>query len=116
MIPGVHYAAAAAMFAALAFFCFGFYRRAMAKGHPRAKVRAAIYALCGAIMFLSVVALAANAISHERLALEYSRLVYLGEAGGLVSFGISWLTASRTLPILTTREERFSPLRASNPP
>jgi hypothetical protein len=34
---------------------------------------------------------------------------------GLIAFGISWLTASRTIPGITRADERFSPLREDNP-
>ena len=42
--------------------------------------------------------------------------MFYGEAAGLFAFGISWLTASRTVPGLTHPEERFSPLRPDKPP
>jgi hypothetical protein len=32
-----------------------------------------------------------------------------------VAFGFSWLTASRVLPVLSARQERFSPLKQSPP-
>ena len=35
---------------------------------------------------------------------------------GLIAFGISWLTASRILPVITSKEERFSPLSDQVPP
>ncbi|MEO7391902.1 MAG: hypothetical protein ABIU58_06985 [Ramlibacter sp.] len=46
----------------------------------------------------------------------YPAYVYWFETPGLLAFGISWLTASRVVPGITGPEERFSPLRAENPP
>jgi hypothetical protein len=33
-------------------------------------------------------------------------LIFWGETIGLMSFGISWLTASRMMPVITRPEER----------
>lgn len=36
----------------------------------------------------------------------FPRFVFVGEAVALVAFGISWLVASRVLPVLTRADER----------
>ena len=115
LIPYIHGASAAVMFLILAFFCYAFYKRARKKGYPQANIRAAVYAVCGAAILLSIVVLAADHFLHGALSQSIPRLVFYGEATGLVAFGISWLTASRTLPLVTREDERFSPMRASNP-
>jgi len=114
-VPYVHGTSAAIMFLILAYFCYGFYLRARAKGHREARLRASIYAVCGIAIVISIVVLAIDNFTHGALSLHFPRLVYYGEATGLISFGISWLTASRTLPFVTRRKERFSPLREVNP-
>jgi hypothetical protein len=43
------------------------------------------------------------------------RLEFFGEGAGLIGFGISWLTASRVLPLLTRQDERFSAFNDRNP-
>jgi hypothetical protein len=105
----VHYAFAAAMFLVLAYFCWIFYKRAHAKGHLEAKRRAVIYALCGISILASIIVLAIDFLTHESLTAHIPRLTYYGERTGLIAFGVSWLTASRVLPILTCNDERFSP-------
>jgi hypothetical protein len=115
-LPYVHGVSAAVMFLVLVYFCYAFYTMAKAKRQMQAKARAGIYALCGVAILLSIVVLAIDNIAGGALGARIPRLTYYGEATGLVSFGISWLTASRTLPVLTSREERFSPLREDNPP
>jgi len=115
LLPYVHGASAAVMFVILAYFCYCFYRRAKAKGYPQAKVRAAIYVACGAVIITSIVVLALNSFTGGALADRVPRLVFYGEAASLIAFGISWLTASRTIPVITNKEERFSPLREVNP-
>lgn len=109
LVPHVHGTAAAVMFLILAYFCYGFYRRARNKGHSEANVRAVIYAICGIAILLSIVVLALNNFAGEVLTKRIPRLTFYGEAVGLVSFGIAWLTASRVLPVLTRKDERFSP-------
>jgi hypothetical protein len=115
LVPYVHGASAAVMFLILTFFCRAFYKRALQKGYPEAKVRAAIYVACGTAIVLAIIALAFDHFSGGALSGRIPRLVFSGESVGLIAFGISWLTASRTLPVLTREDERFSPLRENNP-
>jgi hypothetical protein len=104
------------MFLILAFFAFRFYKRARAKGYTQANRRALIYALCCAGIVVSIVTLGYDGLFGNTLTNAFPKFTYVGEAVGLVSFGISWLTASRTLPGITRPTERFSPLAATNPP
>jgi hypothetical protein len=115
LVPYVHGASAAVMFLILTFFCRAFYKRAMQKGYPQAKARAAIYTACGVAIVLAIVALAFDHFSGGALSSRIPRTVFYGESLGLIAFGISWLTASRTIPGITRRDERFSPLRQDNP-
>jgi hypothetical protein len=110
IIPYVHAGSAAVMFLILTYFCYVFFQRARSKGYPQAKARAAIYALCGIVILLSVLVLAFDELSGGILKAEIKRLTFYGERAGLMAFGISWLTASRVLPVLTRGDERFSPL------
>ena len=103
------------MFLILAYFCYTFFRRARGKGHPQAKVRAIIYTLCGLAMLLAIAVLALDNFFSGALSARIPRLTFYGEAAGLVAFGLSWLTASRVLPLITRQEERFSPLSTQNP-
>ncbi len=111
----VHGICAAIMFFILAFFCHGFYKRARAKGHKEALRRAQIYLICGVLIIISIVALAVDHFSNESLTRHIPRFVFLGEAIGLIAFGISWLTASKTFPVLTRKQERFHLLSDDNP-
>lgn len=115
MIPYLHGISAAVMFLILVFFCYAFYLRARQKHYPQANVRAVIYVVCGVAILASIILLAADRLFHNALSQSIPRLVFYGEATGLVAFGVSWLTASRTLPLVTRKDERFSPLRKSNP-
>jgi hypothetical protein len=116
IVPYVHGLSAAVMFLILTYFCYSFYRRARSKGHPQAQARAAIYAVCGLTILVSILALTLDHFIHGALRAMIPRLTFYGEATGLSAFGISWLTASHILPVLTRRDERFSPLRQDNPP
>jgi hypothetical protein len=109
VLPYVHGTSAAIMFLILTYFCYGFFRRARGKGYAEANARAVIYALSGIAMALSIGVLAFDNFANGALTAHIPRLTYYGEATSLVSFGISWLTASRVLPVLTRQDERFSP-------
>jgi uncharacterized membrane-anchored protein YitT (DUF2179 family) len=97
---GVHLALAGSLFIVLAWFCVIFMRRAKAKGNREAQWRAAIYKVCGWGMVASAVLFIARAITKQEV------LAFWGETVGLVSFGASWLTASRVLPVITPPSER----------
>jgi hypothetical protein len=115
IVPYVHGLSAAVMFLILAYLCYGFYVRAIEKGYVQARARAMIYAGCGIAILASIATLAIDNLTGKSLSAHVSRLTFYGEATGLISFGISWLTASRVLPLLTRPDERFSPLRDNNP-
>src|SRR5262245_17742348 len=57
VVPYVHWISAATMFLILVYFCYSFYRRAREKGHTQANVRAAVYAVCGLLIALSILTL-----------------------------------------------------------
>ncbi|MAG94015.1 MAG: hypothetical protein CMJ48_09725 [Planctomycetaceae bacterium] len=109
-IPYVHGISAAIMFVILAIFCYVFFRRAWDKGHPQARLRATIYAICGATIVASMLVLAIDRFSGGIISSRVSRLTFHGERAGLIAFGIAWLSASRVLPFITSKQERFSPL------
>jgi len=107
-VPYVHGASAATMFLILAFFCYEFYRRAQTKGYVQAKRRARIYAVCGILIVVSILVMAIDRLTNDALSARFDKLTFVGEGVALVSFGVSWLTASRILPGLTRKEERLS--------
>lgn len=115
-VPYVHFASAAVMFLILAYFCYVFYKRARVKGHKEANRRASIYAVCGVVIIASILVMVSDALANHAGTASIPRLVFYCEHAALVAFGASWLTASRTVPVLTRRDERFSPLSPANPP
>jgi len=108
LVPYVHAGSAAVMFLILTYFCYGFFRRAWTKGHPQAKVRAYVYAVCGGVMAASILVLLADHLSGGSLSALDPQLTFHGEYASLVAFGVSWLTASRMLPVITRKDERLS--------
>jgi hypothetical protein len=115
-IPYVHEIFATAMFLILAYFCYGFFRRARDKQGGPAKARTGIYAVCGLAIILAILVLTFNGLADNAVQKHFSRVIFYGEFVALVAFGVSWLTASRVIPVITSKEERFSPFRANNPP
>jgi hypothetical protein len=110
VLPYVHAASAMAMFLVLAYFCFIFFRRAQAKGHTEAKRRELVYAICGVAILAAILVMALDRLTGNSLSAAVPRLDFYAETSALFAFGVSWLTASRTLPWLTRNDERFSPL------
>ena len=108
ILPYIHYISAAVMFLILVAFCYIFFQRAYAKGHVQAKFRAYVYALCGIIILISIAIIATDAILNGVITSRVSRLTFFSEATGLIAFGVAWLFASRSLPLVTNKEERLS--------
>ncbi len=106
IIPYVHYVSAAVMFIALAIYCGIFYRTARGKGWKEANWRAYIYAISGVVMVLSMIALVVDHLMGGVFSQQEPRFVFYGERAALIAFGVSWLVASRVLPVITTPEER----------
>ena len=106
---------AAAMFLILAYFCWAFLQRARAKASTKARARVGIYATCGVAIVVVIIVLGLNNLLQEPFTRVLPRITFYGEALGLMAFGISWLTASRSIPFLTEKDERFSPFRSENP-
>lgn len=108
VIPYVHGISAAVMFLILVVFCYIFFQRARSKGHLQAMFRAYIYAICGITIVASILIIAIDNVSGGIISSRISRLTFYGETAGLIAFGIAWLSASRFLPLLTRKNERFS--------
>lgn len=116
IIKHVHVVSAAVMFLILAYFCYLFFERARRKGHKEAVRREVIYAACGVAILVAILVLALNAAVGGVIKDAFPRLTFYSETAALIAFGISWLTASRTLPLITSQRERFSPLDADAKP
>ena len=109
IIPYVHYISATVMFLILAYFCNVFRKRATSKGHTEAIWRAWIYVVCGSFLALSMLTMAIDFISNQSLSDIIPRLTFYSERTGLIAFGVSWLTASKFFPGVSSRDERIHP-------
>lgn len=111
-----HGIAAAITFGILAFFCYTFYRRALEKpASKQTRSRAVIYAICGVVIVLMIVILGASRLMSDSDKDRFPRLTFYGEKAALIAFGVSWLTASLYLPVITTKHERLTRDSSENP-
>ncbi|VWC58995.1 hypothetical protein BLA18110_00780 [Burkholderia lata] len=113
LVPHLHYGSAGVVYTVLFYFVAHFYFKASRKaagsyttGRPahsppawtsNAARRKHVYAFCLAGMIGSVLILATSKHLPDSM-----RPVLVGEAGGLLFFGLAWLTASRVAPIFTS--------------
>lgn len=106
----LHFPAAISLFGILAYFCWAFRKRARSKlnDYPKqANRRANLYMVCfGGIVLMMALALMYK-IPQADMDMTYPNYIFWVEALGLVSFGVSWLTASRIIPWLTHPNERY---------
>lgn len=106
----LHFPAAISLFGILAYFCWAFRKRARGKlnDYPKqANRRAHIYMICFGGMVLMMALALMYKIPQAEMDLTYPNYIFWVEALGLVSFGVSWLTASRIIPWLTHPNERY---------
>ncbi len=102
----IHYSAAVLLFAILAYFCFGPFRRKIKGKGGKKGVRSKIYLVCGIIMVICMLtallgSLILDADTYNRLA-----ITFWAEAVALNAFGIAWIVAGKYIPLTTEREER----------
>ena len=109
-VRGVHGASAGVMFAVLAWFCWDFIERAKTKLHDARKTAASrrirIYKACGLGMLVAIALFVVHALLPNPRDTDSERLIFWGETFGLVSFGVSWLTASHKVRGITHSSER----------
>lgn len=114
IVPSMHFSAAAVMFIILVYFCYTFYARARkAKpGHTKvfaeAKLRSFIYAACGLTIIAVIIAVLFDYFTNGSIIARFNTFIFYAEATALIAFGIAWLVASRTIPLLTAEPERYS--------
>lgn len=118
-VDGAHYFAAAVMYGAMAYFCYIFWKRAQGKVDERmiaAGHRVFVYKLAFAGILLSITGLILDYLLHHRISASFSTFVFWMEATGLVSFGVSWLLASKVLPYFSHKSlELYNPFSRDNP-
>ncbi len=120
----VHGFSAGVMFLVLALFCYTFFDRAknkylLAKARNKTKDTKAIHrcvinAFCGGAIVLSILVVIIDVVLDGALVKLKEDLIFICEAVGLGAFGISWLTASRAFPLITTKKERLIPFASTS--
>ena len=120
IIKRVHFISAGLMFIVLVYFCYKFYKRALEPKdgetvvYTEAIFRAFIYAVCGIAICTVIAGVSLDALFTEEgrkvgpIVARFQNFIFYAEETGLVAFGIAWLVASRTIPLITAEPERFS--------
>ncbi len=107
ILPGVHAVSAATMFLVLAYFCKTFLGRASQKKHKEAAIRIRIYKICMFGIIASIGILMIDHFTKGMISSWCNRITFYGESAALGFFGVAWLVASRVLPFVTNKKERF---------
>jgi hypothetical protein len=103
IIPHAHYSCAITLFLVLAVFCVIFWLHARQKKTTepeQAPRRMWVYVLCCLGFVAAIGLMVAYKVTQKEVFVLYAETV------GLTSFGVSWLTASRALPFLTSVTQR----------
>jgi hypothetical protein len=108
-LSALHFPAAAGVFAIMGYFCWRFRRTALSKveWYPEAGNRAHVYTACLLGMIGGGIMAIAYALARTPIDAAFPNYIFWLETTGLVSFGVSWLTASKTIPVITNPRERY---------
>lgn len=105
----VHYAAAAALFVVLAFFCFVFWKDTHDSDERMERRRSPIYAVSGITMLVCILVIGVGRMFPE--VADELRLTFWVEWIALWAFGIAWIVAGKSLPYLSEQREQPQLLR-----
>ena len=101
----VHWVAAAILFAILAFFCLGPFRK-KTKGMPGKKGRRGrIYLVCGWVMVVCLVGLLVAKLALPKETVQALALTYWAEAIALCAFGVAWIVAGKYRSLFADKDE-----------
>jgi hypothetical protein len=101
----IHYGAAATLFAILAYFCFGPFRRNTKGKAGKKGRRSKIYFTCGCIMVGCMLGLVVTKLTMPDAAINALSITYWAEAIALGAFGFAWIVAGKYFRPFADREE-----------
>ena len=103
----IHYGAAATLFAILAYFCFGPFRKnTKGKGGKKGR-RSKIYFTCGCIMVGCMLGLVVTKLTVSEKMIKALSVTYWAEAIALCAFGFAWIVSGKYFSPFVDREEAF---------
>jgi hypothetical protein len=114
LISALHYGSAAVLFLILTWFCFVFFQVDIKGQGGKKGRRSKVYYLCGWIMLICILVIAANQIPFIRDWVGDFALVFWAEAIALCAFGAAWIVAGKYFSIFTEPEEQLTLLEPKN--
>ena len=101
----IHYGAAAILFAILAYFCFGPFRKNTKGQKGKKGKRSKIYFTCGWIIVGCMLGLGLMELTISYETLKAFKVTYWAEAIALSAFGIAWTIAGKYFRPFVDKEE-----------
>jgi len=115
ILSGLHFGAAALMFAALAYFCIFLFPETNKRGHEghRKILRNRIYRACGAVIVLTMAIKALDGLLQWRFGSGFLWNVgtFCVESTMILAFGLSWAVKGESFPILNDRDAKTALLQ-----
>jgi hypothetical protein len=107
-ISVTHTIAAIFLFATIAYFCLGPFRKSTKGQKGKKGRRAVIYLVCGIIIIGAMLAIAGASIVMSAPARKALAITFVGELVALWAFGVAWIVAGKFIPALTDEEDRLT--------
>ena len=114
LISTLHYVSAAVLFLILSRFCFVFFQVDIKGQGGKKRRRSKVYYLCGWIMLICMLVIAAKQIPFINEKVGDFALVFWAESVALCAFGAAWIVAGKYLSIFTEPEEKLALLEPTN--
>lgn len=105
----IHYSAAVTLFAMLAYFCFGPFRKNTKGKAGKKGRRSKIYFTCGWVMVGCMVGVGVSELTMSDDTIKALKITYLAEAIALCAFGIAWIVAGKYFRLFVDKEEALRP-------
>jgi len=105
LISIIHYVAATALFAILAYFCLGPFRENTKGKTGKKGRRSKIYFICGWIMILCILGIGLANLTMSDETIKTLKITYWGEAIALIAFGVAWIVAGKVIRPLVDDED-----------
>ena len=101
----IHYGAASVMFAILAYFCLGPFRRHTAGKGGKRGLRARIYGLCGWTIILCMVTEVTATVAWTYGVGIPAGITFWTESIALGAFGVAWIVSGKHLRLFAEADE-----------
>jgi len=103
----VHGVAAISLFAILAFFCLGPFRKKIKGKSGKKKRRSVTYLVCGIVMVVAMLFGLVMMLALDKETVDAWSIIYWVEFLALSAFGVAWIVAGKSFSVFVDEDEKL---------